>query len=173
MPKSYKSQAQRAASTGAKRASGKTSQNMKSVKKSATKQAGNKSQPSEQQIPIRVLSSIVLAIAFIVCLIAFFLPEGLLVGFLHNLIHWVIGHSAYIALIPIILYAFVIHAFSGKKPIMMRTICLFSFVLICGCISHLSLNPQNLPSGAALIAELAIGGVEGKAEVYYVAALLC
>ena len=160
MPKTYKSQAQRAAAGTKKHNNGRPAQKKKTVKKPSPQVSAQKTHGT-QQVPIRAISSIILAISFVVALIAFFLPEGLLVGFLHNLLHWLIGHTAYIILIPVLLYAFVIHAFSGKKPIQMRTICLFSFALICGCISHLSLNPQNLPQDASLISELAIGGVEG------------
>ena len=44
----------------------------------------------------------------------------------------------------------------------MRSICLGSFVLICGCISHLSLNPQNLSDGVRILADLYTGGADGS-----------
>ena len=161
MSKTYKSQAERAAAASKKRTGSKTAPKKRSVQKPTGKSTPTKSAPAVAQIPVRVISSAALMISFIICLIAFFIPEGLLVGFLHNLLHWIIGHTAYIVLIPALLYAFIIHAFSGKRPILMRTICIFSFVLLCGCLSHMAAGPQNLPSSAAMISELAIGGVEG------------
>ena len=81
--------------------------------------------------------------------------------FLSDVIYGLIGKTGFVVAIPVLLYLFVIHAFSGNKPIRVRTISLSAFVLICGCISHLVLNPQGLPSGFGFIQELFIGGADG------------
>ncbi|MBQ9839059.1 MAG: DNA translocase FtsK [Oscillospiraceae bacterium] len=72
-----------------------------------------------------------------------------------------IGRVGFIVSIPALLYLFFIHAFSGERPIMMRTICLTVFVFLCGCISHLSLNYQLISDGFGVVSELYWGGVDG------------
>ena len=113
------------------------------------------------QIPTRLISSVIFLGLFILFLVIFFVPEGALVKLLKNMIYGIIGTAGFIVSIPTLLYLFLIHAFSGKRPVKMRTISLGLFVLICGCIAHLSLNPNDLPSGFALVGELYTGGVIG------------
>ena len=67
MPKAYKSQAQRAASASKKQASGKAAQKKKIVKKPSNNGTADKKNQDVHQIPVRVISSIVLAVAFVVC----------------------------------------------------------------------------------------------------------
>ncbi|MBR4864630.1 MAG: DNA translocase FtsK [Oscillospiraceae bacterium] len=43
----------------------------------------------------------------------------------------------------------------------MRTVCLSVFVLCVGCVTHLALDPQGMPQGAALLPELFAGGNDG------------
>ena len=138
----------------------KVAVNKQAGKLKETKQQNIKEQKA-REIPIRLISSAVLLALFVLFLIAFFVPEGVAISFLSNLIHGLIGRVGFVVSIPILLYLFVIHAFSGKRPIRMRSICLGVFVLLCGCITHLALDPQGLPSGLALISELFVGGADG------------
>ena len=156
MAKIHKSQAEKAA------ANSQNARKQSASKNSKTNKSANKKNESLQpDIPVRLITSIVFISSFLVFLIAFFLPEGLITGFLYDLMHWLIGGVAYIVLIPILLYLFIIHAFSGKKPVIMRTVCLFSFVIICGCISHLISGSKITSTEGKFITELAIGGAEG------------
>ncbi len=140
----------------------------KNKKKSTSKKYVRKSKPAEQtkksevrEVPIRLISSVICLALFILFVVAFFLPDGVLMAFLCNFIHGLIGKTGFVVAIPVLLYLFIIHAFSGNKPIRVRTISLSAFVLICGCISHLVLNPQGLPSGFGFVQELYIGGADG------------
>jgi hypothetical protein len=45
---------------------------------------------------------------------------------------------------------------------MMRSICIAAFILLCGGISHLALNPQGLSADISIIKELYIGGDNGS-----------
>ena len=155
MAKSYKTQAEKAA------ASKKNNHTKRSTPQKKTTKSTSNTDTLLQNIPLRVITSAIFIISFLICLIAFFIPEGLLTGLLYDMIHWMIGETGYIVLIPVLLYLFIIHAFSGKKPVTMRTACLLSFVIICGCISHLVLDPQDLPNNISLLSELSIGGAEG------------
>ena len=141
------------------------------IKNSRNKQAGASTKiskkasesitPSNQRIPIRFISSAICLSLFVLFLVAFFLPEGLFIESLNHLIRGLFGHVGFIIAIPVLLYLFFIHAFSGSRPIRMRTACLISFVLLCGCIAHLVINPTGLPDGFALFTELYNGGADG------------
>ena len=127
------------------------------------KKASEVSLPGDRKIPTRLITSAVFLGLFIVFLVMFFNPEGALIWLFENFVHGLIGRAGFIVAIPGFLYLFIIHAFSGNRPVKMRSICVGVFVLLCGCISHLSLNPKSLPSDFALLSALYSGGVEGTA----------
>ncbi len=154
--KKYKSQAEKAASA-AKSRKAKTYK----VKRDPSKQTKPTKKEQPREIPVRLISSAVCLILFVLFLITFFLPEGVVIAFLSNLIHGLIGRAGFVVAIPVLIYLFIIHAFSGKRPIRMRTVCLIAFMLLCGCITHLAIAPADLPSGFAAISELYIGGSDG------------
>ena len=159
--KNQKSQAEKAVSV----AHAKNAKKNKAAK--ASKQSNKEaktatvSTPKVREIPVRLISSVICLGLFVLFLIIAFKPEGELTKLFSDFIHGLIGRAGFVVSIPVLLYLFYIHAFSGKRPILMRTICLISFALSCGCIIHLSLDVTNLPSGSALIAELYAGGVAG------------
>ncbi len=157
--KNYKSQADKAAASKKKK-----------VQSSATPKKDGKSakvsvhaMPNEQKIPVRLISSILFLCFFILFLIIFFKPEGAFVKLVESFIHGLVGRTAFIVSIPGLLYLFVIHAASGKRPVKMRSICIGIFILLCGCIAHLSLKPQNLSTGIGLVGDLYRGGIDGTA----------
>ncbi len=119
------------------------------------------STPKVREIPVRLISSVVCLGLFVLFLIIAFQPEGELTKLVNDFLHGLFGRAGFIVSIPVLLYLFFIHAFSGERPIRMRTVCLIAFVITFGCISHLSLNPQNLPTGYNLLAELYAGGIGG------------
>lgn len=149
--KKQKSQAEKAA------AASKSKDRKPSSGKKTEKQSAGK----ERQIPLRVISSLVFLGLFVLFLIIFFEPEGVFTRFLERIIHGMIGRAGFIISIPALLYLFIIHAFSGDRPVKMRSICVGLFVLICGCLAHLTLNPANLPDGIRLIGALYTGGIGG------------
>ncbi len=113
----------------------------------------------ERKIPIRVISCIVFLCLFVLFLVISFEPEGALTNAVELLLYGLFGRTAFIISIPVLLYLFFIHAFSGKRPVIMRTICLFVFVLCCGCIAHLNMNSYRLPEGFDAIVSLYTGGI--------------
>ena len=161
--KTRKSQAEKAAS--AAKAQNKKKNNKKAVSVSNTtknKTAQETSKAKTREIPIRLISSIVFLALFVVFMVAFFLPEGYVIALLSDLIYGLISKTGFVVAIPVLIYLFVIHAFSGNRPVRMRTMCLASFIILCGCISHLVLNPQGLPEDVfPLLYELYIGGIDG------------
>ncbi len=151
---SRKSQAQRAAE--AKNKSKKPSGSKAGKKGTVQKNTVNKT-----DIPVRLISSVICLALFILFLIVAFVPGGVVVELIGSFICGLIGKTAFAVSIPALLYLFIIHAFSGKRPIKMRTICLIGFIAACGGISHLGLSSSNLPSGLAIVSELYLGGISG------------
>ena len=154
------SQAEKAAS-GAKK-------NQTSVKKETNpkKSAGEEQQISldmEPAIPVRAITSIICISLFILFLVIFLKPDGTLLRLIRSFLFGMIGKAAFYVSIPALLYLFIIQAFSGKRPVVMRSVCVITFVFIFGCIAHLCLNPKDLSSGLALVGDLYQGGIRGTA----------
>ena len=116
--------------------------------------------PNDKKIPVRLITSSVFLCLFIVFLVVFFNPKGLIPKLLESLVHGLIGRAGFVVSIPGLLYLFIIHAFSGKRPVKMRSICIGSFIIICGCVSHLLLSREQLGNGFPLISELYQGGID-------------
>ena len=153
----HRSQAEKAAS----KKSG-TTKSSTAARKNNSNSKKTTSAPQTEGLPVRLISSVVCLAVFIVFLVAFCKSDGALVVLIERLVTGFIGQTGFIISIPAALYLFYIHAFSGKRPVMMRTICVLAFVLICGSISHLGLAPDNLPKGIRLIGELYTGGYVGS-----------
>ena len=112
------------------------------------------------KIPVRLISSTVCLICFIVLLVMFLQPGGALLDPIHDLILGLFGMITYYISIPAMLYLFIIQAFSGSRPVKMRSICLGCFVFVCGVISHLVMENDFLT--AWNIGQLWNGGLEGN-----------
>ena len=155
MASKKKTQAEKTASAAKNKNSSKnTSKTKKNAAAESTADAKNK-------LPIRLVSSVALLGVAILFLVILFASEGALLKVVESIIHGLIGRTGFIISIPVLLYLFFIHAFSGKRPIKLRTVCLLAFVLLCGCISHLNDVPNILPGGFTLIAELYQDGISG------------
>ena len=115
----------------------------------------------DRNVPIRLITSVTFLCIFILLLVVFFKPEGAFVVFIENFVHGLVGRAGFILSMIGFLYLFIIHAFSGKRPVIMRSVCIGAFILLCGCISHLSLQPQGLNTGIELVGDLYKGGING------------
>ena len=147
--KKKQSQAQKAASK---------QNNSKSAKKDA-KKTSSKTQEEKMIIPVRLISSVVCLGSFIVLLVMFLQPGGALLDPIHNLLLSLFGQVTYYISIPAMLYLFIIQAFSGSRPVKMRSICLGCFVLICGVISHLAMGNTMTKWDMVLLYQ---GGIAGN-----------
>ena len=161
--KNRRSQAEKAASA-VKSKNSKKKKALVAKNTTVSKSEKNSNKDNKSTLPIRLISATSFLALFVLFLVAFFLPEGFFIRFLSDLIHGLIGRTGFVVSIPVLLYLFVIHAFSGKRPVKMRTVCLASFVVICSCITHLALIKENLPSGFALLTELYVGGIDGTSS---------
>ena len=143
--KKYKSQAERAASS-----------DRSNKKKEAAAKKGGGQKPEQNKktsISPRFYSGATFAGLFVLFLVILLNPEGSLTGFVSDMIYGLVGAAGFIISIPVFLYLFFIHAFSGDRPVKMRTICLIAFILICGCVHHLLSFPDT-SDGVGMIADL-------------------
>ena len=150
--KKRKSQAEKAAAA-AKKASGKSNK--------VSKQGKNVPAKKERQVPIRVVSSLIFLSLFVLFLVIALWPEGTVVEALDKVIHGIFGNACFIISIPAFLYLFIIHAFSGKRPVCMRSVCIGIFVILCGCISHLFKFPGDTVYEVQSFLDLYSGGISG------------
>ena len=164
------SQAEKAASQAKRGKSSVKSKAKTSAKASAKKPvAQDVKQKNEQsnkdkeyvRIPSRFISAAIMLGLFVLFLVMLFTHDGKIVNLIYNFVLGLIGYIGFYVSIPALLYLFVVHAFSGKRPILMRTICVICFVLICGSLNHLWLDPKDLGKGLAVIKNLFVGGITG------------
>ena len=123
-------------------------------------------QPEAQkgfQIPPRVISGTIFLALFILLLVVYLKPDGQIPKMLNSFLCGLIGRVGFIIAIPGSLCLFMIHAFSNKRPVILRSIFVGIFVLTCGCLFHLSSNYPLTESGFAVARQLYDGGIAGKA----------
>ena len=150
--KNQKSHAEKAAS------SKKTPANKKNKKQGTA----GKTEQKERLVPTRFITATIFLGLFILFLAIYLSSGGVLNQLFEGVILGLVGWVGYIVAIPAFLYLFVIHAFSNKRPVVMRSICVGCFVLCCGCIAHLAQGGQNLDPGMELFSDLYIGGGNGS-----------
>lgn len=140
----------------------------KQNKSGSEKKAAQKPAEPQPRIPARLISSVVILALFVLFLVIFLKPEGWFIQLFQDFVLGLIGNVGFYVSIPALLYLFVIQAFSGRRPVRLRSACLISFILISGCISQLTMDTANFPSGVAIVAALYQGGLTGET-----AGLLC
>lgn len=123
---------------------------------------------NQSKIPIRFITAAVCLGLFILFLVMFLKPEGVFTNWILSIVLGVFGKVGFYTAIPALLYLFMIHAFSTKRPIILRSICLVCFVLCCGCLSQLSMPSESYSDGLALLGALYAGGAANTS-----AGLLC
>ena len=147
--KNTKTQAEKTASAAKEKKNAKT----------GNKAAEQKKTEPENKLPVRLISSVVLLAMAVLFAIILFTTEGALLKVIKNFLLGLVGRTAFVISIPVLLYLFMIHAFNSKRPVRFRTVCLVIFILLCSCISHLNDIPDVIPKGSALITGLYKGAV--------------
>ena len=135
------SQAERAAASSkkiTKKVTNTKTEKLSENKSSAVKNSNTTTQKNDvqKQVSTRFISSIVLLSLFVIFLVTYLFPDGLLIS-LREFLLGLLGKTGFIISIPVFLYLFIIHAFSGQRPVRTRTVCLLSFIILCGAIAHL------------------------------------
>lgn len=149
------SQAQKAVSDAKK--------NEKSTKKSsaASSNANVKNKDFENSIPKNYMIAFISIALFIVFLVAAINPDGWLLVLIESIVKGLIGAVGFYFSIPALLYIFFIQIFGKKSKTTMRTLCVIAFVLICGCIAHMSIDSGFYSMTAKLIGQFYKGGASG------------
>ena len=170
MAEKKQSQAERAAAAKKTKSAGGRNVHKTGGKKAPVKETAH-SQEQQLKVPVRLITSLICLASFLLMFFAFLKPDGAFLWLVGTLVQSIVGKVAFYVAIPGLLYLFVIHAFSGKRPIILRTVCLLSFVAICGCISQIALlmtENYALPTDLGIISALTVGGPNGET-----AGLLC
>ena len=158
---SKRSQAEKAAADVKKKASSAASKSEKSSAKKSAKSSSVVKTEYDNSISGSVLIALISLGLFIVLLVISIRPEGAIVKVIQNVILGLIGKVSFYFSIPAFLYLFVIHAFRTKTNVTMRSWCLILFVLLCGCISHLSMPERDYENFFSAIGLLYSGGIAG------------
>ncbi len=145
-----------------KTSGGKSTAKNNSKKKNDDKKSVVKTEYDRTKIPANWTVAIVSMVLFILFVGISVSSEGWLLEAVEMIVLGLIGKVGFYFSIPVLLYLFVINAFRSRTNIQMRSICLVCFVLICGCISHLSLPEQTFSGGLKLFTELFQGGMDGS-----------
>ena len=132
-------------------------------KKSGSK-SGKKGKKSESLFSPRFIGAAVSAAVFILLLVLVLQPQGALTTLISNVLQGLVGRIGFLVAIPAALYLFIILAFSGKRPVRLRTVCVIAFAFFCGAVGQLALNPdpKSLGSGVGVIGALYQGGAVGN-----------
>ena len=115
----------------------------------------------EALLSVKALVCIVSLVLFVLFTATCLNPDGALLKLISGLMQGLVGKAAFYILIPSLLYLFFLCAFEDRK-VLLRGICLFVFVLCCGCISHLYLSEGTMPKGFAAVKYLYSGGPAGS-----------
>jgi len=147
-------------SPGASTASSGKSSDKKKKNSSRSKTPSVKTE-YEHSMPSGAMLSFVSLVLFVLFVVISVNPEGALLQVIQAVLLGLIGQGGFYFAIPALLYLFVINTFGRKYAVRMRSICTVVFVFMCGCIFHLVVQTQGMASGAAVVADLYIGGAEG------------
>ena len=132
-----------------------------SYKKSTGKSWASSADAPEKkrEVPLRLITSLISLGLFVLFGIIFFNPDGAIIGALYKLLLGLFGKVAFYISIPALLYLFFINAFSGKRPIIMRSICLGVLVLLCGIFQEMVLLQGTPTKEFVALKELYSGGI--------------
>ena len=158
------SRAEKVVSEAQKKASGTKSgtKNTKSTSTKGKKEPVVQNEMTRFKMPGYAVVAIISLILFVLFLGISVNSEGWLLAFIKNAVFGLIGKVGFYFSIPALLYLFIINTFRTKTSIQMRSICLVSFVLLCGAISHISMPAQTFSGGFKTVAELYRGGIAGN-----------
>ncbi len=165
--KTKKSHAERAVASSrtSKKSNNTTKKTAAETKKKAEPQKATPEKKNERSIPPRVISAFILAGIFIFELVIVLTQDksgGVFVSWFGDFVQGLIGKIGFYVSIPTVLYMFLIHVSSGKRPVIARTICLICFVIFVGSIVHLTCITNGYAPNAS-ISDLYNHGIAGSA----------
>ncbi len=154
------SQAQKAV-TDAKKKKTSTSSGKKAAGKASSSSVKVVNQDFATGLPTNVVVAIVSLALFVLFLVISINPDGALLTLIQNVVQGLIGKVGFYFAIPALLYIFAINTFGRKTRVTMRTVCILVFVLLCGCIAHLSVEDGYMAVDFSMVSQLYQGGPDG------------
>ena len=133
----------------------------KSKKAKTTKKAQTSKRKETVHISARLISAAVCLCLFVFNLFKLLHIEGYIPNFCYWLFAGLMGKTAFVFTIPALLYLFCIQAFSGKRPVIMRSLCTIAFVFFVGGIAHLMAGSADFGKGLGISKKLFAGGMDG------------
>ena len=133
----------------------------KSQKAAAKKKTPTKAEKAAGGASFSVIAAICSAALFFLLVVLCINPEGALLRFIKSLLLGLFGQAGFYFALPASLYLFIINTFSRRSAVKMRSVCVISFVLLCGCLFHLVVQKQAVETGFAVFTALYWGGIEG------------
>ena len=128
---------------------------------SGKKKTASKAEKVSSGISFSVITAIISVALFFLLVVLCVNPEGALLRAIKSLFLGFFGQAGFYFSIPATLFLFIINTFSRRSAVKMRSFCVIAFVLLCGCLFHLAVQPQDLNTGFALFSDLYWGGIEG------------
>ncbi len=146
---------------------GTPSKSVSQRKAASAKRAAEKKPPKvkteyESAVPNHYLTAFVSILLCILFTVMALNEDGALLRLVKGVVLGLIGQAAFYFSIPALLYLFVIHAFSKRKGLKLRTFCLVSFVFLCGCIFHLIIYAPTMAEGFQILLDLYTAGGLGR-----------
>ncbi len=121
-----------------------------------------KTEYEKDSIPVNGIIAVVSLGLFVLFAVMSVNPDGALLKILKNVILGFIGQAGFLFAIPGLLYLFIIHTFSRKVALRMRSVCIGLLVLSAGCLFHLVVYQSTGTQGLGIPPDLYASGVEGK-----------
>ncbi len=162
------SRAEKAVSNAKKNGTAGTASKSVSPKKAASaKKAAEKKPPKvkteyEKPVPNHYVTAFVSIVLCVLFAVMAFNEDGALLRLVKSAVLGLIGQAAFYFSIPALLYLFIIHAFSKRRSLKLRTFCVLSFVFLCGSIFHLIIYAPTLSEGLQVIWDLYTYGGLGR-----------
>jgi len=116
----------------------------------------------ENPIPASWVVAFLSMAMFILFVVISVNPDGALLKAVKAVVLGLMGPAGFYFSIPAFLYLFVIHTFSRKSAVRMRSLCIAGFVLLSGAVYHLAVWDQPLGEGFDLLIQLYQSGITGN-----------
>ena len=113
------------------------------------------------KLPVRLVLATVFGVLFLLLLASWIAPDGPVQKAFADFVKGLFGKTVYYVSIPACLFLTYIFFFSGKRPVLMRSVCVGVFVLCCGGIAQVYLQA---PASTAFqwVADMYTGGIAGS-----------
>lgn len=144
------------------------SKKKKTIEKKTSTKAPKVKTEYDGGIPANVIVATISFAVLILFLAISFRSDGFILKAIQNIVLGLLGEAAFYFSIPALAFICIINLFAKKSNTTIRTICISSFVFLCGAIYHLAVQKQGMAVGWLIFKDLYMGGING-----YTGGVLC